>query len=403
MFTVDFLTRLAKQVRLRWLNLAIPRIPSPPFVVLFINSICNMKCEHCFYWQSLNRPDDLSFDELVSLSEELGPIENLNLSGGEPFLRKEFGAICRQFIRRNGVKEIYVSTNAYFTDKMVAQIRETLREPALRLFVAELSLDGTAEFHDRFRVARGSFAKAMETYDALEQLQREDPRLQIHAVSTATADNMEEIRRLTTFLFERCPQMTHHNLALIRGDRKNPSLQGPKLAEYRQLYDYIRRLWSPREQGRYGALVEPMLQWAKIKTAEERRQVIPCRAGVLSAVIYANGDVSVCEQHVPLGNLRRSSFNEIWYSQPAYQRRAAIRAKECHCTNETFLWPSITYQTGQMLRALLGARAWRKATPLPAAERVAFAADAVGLGSLQRPNGERAIEKTPTAGRSRQQ
>ena len=31
---------------------------------------------------------------------------------------------------------------------------------------------------------------------------------------------------LTTFLFDRCPKMSHHNLALIRGDRKNPSLQG---------------------------------------------------------------------------------------------------------------------------------------------------------------------------------
>ena len=57
---------------------------------LFINSICNMKCEHCFYWQNLNRRDDLTFDEIVRLSEDLGPVENLNLSGGEPFLRREF-------------------------------------------------------------------------------------------------------------------------------------------------------------------------------------------------------------------------------------------------------------------------------------------------------------------------
>ena len=67
-------------------------MPSPPFLILFINSLCNMKCEHCFYWQQLNQRDDLTFEEIVALSEELGPIENLNLSGGEPFLRKEFAA-----------------------------------------------------------------------------------------------------------------------------------------------------------------------------------------------------------------------------------------------------------------------------------------------------------------------
>ena len=363
------LHRVAKHLRLSWQSLGIPDVPSPPFVILFINSICNMKCEHCFYWQNLNRPDDLSFDELVALSKQLGRIENLNLSGGEPFLRKEFGAICRQFIQHNGVQEVYVPTNGYFTDRTIAQIRETLQEPALRLFAVELSLDGMAEFHDRFRVSKNSFAKAMETYDALAALQRQDARLQIHAVSTATADNMDEIRRLTTFLFDRCPQMAHHNLALIRGDRKNPSLQGPRLAEYQRLYDYVQRLWAPREHGRYGSIVEPLLQWAKIKTAAQERQVIPCRAGVLSAVIYSNGDVSVCEQHVPLGNLRQQSFHAIWYSAAARQRRASIRAKQCHCTTEVFLWPSITYQPVQLARALLGARAWRRPAALRADER----------------------------------
>ncbi len=303
---LNLLERLGKHASLQWKNLAIPDVPSPPFVILFINSICNMKCEHCFYWQQLNGPDDLSFDEILDLSRQLGPIENLNLSGGEPFLREEFGAICRQFIRHNKVKEIYVPTNGYFTERTIRQIRETLEEKSLKQFTVEQSLDGMPEFHDTFRVSKNSFKKAMETYDALEKLQREDSRLQIHAISTATADNMDEIRRLTTFLFERCPKMTHHNLAIIRGDRKNPGLQGPQLEEYQELYDYVRRLWAPREESRTGSVVEPMLQWAKIKTAREERQVIPCRAGILTAVFYANGDVGVCEQHKPVGNFEEA-------------------------------------------------------------------------------------------------
>src|SRR5688572_30219473 len=103
----DVAERLVRHARLSWQSVAFPEVPSPPFLILFINSLCNMKCEHCFYWQQLNQPNDLSFEEIVALSHELGPIENLNLSGGEPFLRKEFSAICRQFIQRNGVKEIY--------------------------------------------------------------------------------------------------------------------------------------------------------------------------------------------------------------------------------------------------------------------------------------------------------
>src|SRR3990172_7395337 len=155
------------------------------------------------------------------------------------------------------------------------------------------------EFQDRLRVSPGSFDRAMRTYNALVELQQRDSRLRIHAISTATDVNMEEIRRLTTYLFDRCPRMDHHNLAIIRGDRKNPSLEGPNLQQYRELYQYIRRLWAPREIGRYGALVEPMLQWAKLRTIRERTQVVPCRAGILNAVVYSNGDVSVCEIHKP--------------------------------------------------------------------------------------------------------
>jgi MoaA/NifB/PqqE/SkfB family radical SAM enzyme len=378
---MNLISRAAKHARLSWQSLSIPDVPSPPFLTLFINSICNMKCEHCFYWQSLNSPDDLTIAEIEALSNQLGHIENLNLSGGEPFLRKEFAAICRQFIRQNGVKEIYVPTNGYFTERTINQLQELLEEESLRLFAVELSLDGMAEFHDRFRATKHAFKKAMETYDALEQLQRQDARLQIHAISTATADNMDEIRRLTTFLFERCPKMSHHNLGLIRGDRLNPSLQGPQLAENQQLYHYMKRLWSPREQGRYGGIVEPLLQWAKVKTAKEQRQVIPCSAGVLSAVIYHNGDVSVCETHKPLGNIRDRSFKEIWLSDEAHSLRAAISAKDCYCTNEICLWTSITYQPVQLTRALIGAKVWQRPAPLPVEER----ADWQNTATVQTP------------------
>jgi len=362
--------RIQRHVRITRKNYE--ELPSPPFLVLFINSVCNMKCDHCFYWRALNQKTDLTVEEIFELSRSLGKIENLNLSGGEPFIRKEFAEICRQFIRQNGVRQIYVPTNGYFTDKTVKAVTNVLEEKDLDLFVVELSLDGMPEFHDNFRVTKNAFKKALETYDALVEVQKRDPRLRIHSISTATDINMEEIRKLTTFLYDRCPNMDHHNLAMIRGDRKNPTLQGPGLEQYEELYDYIRRLWAPREQGRYGSAVEPMLQWAKVKTARERRQVVPCRAGRLSAVVYANGDVSVCEMHKPLGNLREKSFWEIWTSPEAKKLRESIACKDCYCTAEVFMWSSITYQPTQLARALVGGKVWQRPKPLAPHERAVY-------------------------------
>src|SRR5579883_265204 len=349
-------TRIRRHARLSSMTFGNPAAPpSPPFLILFINSICNQTCEHCFYWRSLNQKDDLTVDELRALSADLGPIENLNLSGGEPFLRKEFAEICRFFIRQNGVKQIYVPTNGSFADRTIEAVAEVMKETTLQLFAVEFSLDGMPEYHDRFRGMKNAFDRAMETYRVLAGLQQSDPRLRIHAISTATSENLSQIASLTQFLYQNCPAMDHHNLALIRGDRKNPSLTGPALQQYRALYDLVKRTWPPREQNRYGSIVEPMLQWAKTRTSEAARQVVPCMAGRLSAVVYANGGVSVCENHPPLGSLRQKSFREIWYSDEAARLRQSIAGKQCWCTNEIFLWPSIVYQPLQLARALAGA------------------------------------------------
>jgi len=356
--------RVKRHLRITAQNYSRAEQDTPPFLILFINSICNQTCEHCFYWRNLNRRDDLTVEELWNLSKDLGRIENLNLSGGEPFLRKEFGEICRFFIRNNQVRQIYVPTNGSFAERTVRAIEEVLREPKLDLFAVELSLDGMPEFHNAFRGMRDAFERAMATYDALAELQKREPRLRIHSISTVTDTNVEEIRRLTTYLYERCPAMDHHNLAIIRGDRKNPSLQGPALEQYRQLFEYVRRLWAPRERVRYGAIVEPMLQTAKMRTAAERRQVVPCRAGILSGVVYSNGDVSVCENHPPVGNIRERPFSEIWRSEEVRRLRRSIAAKECHCTNEVFLWPSIVYQPVQLVKIFVESKAWRKPEPI---------------------------------------
>ena len=39
----ELFQRVAKHAKLNWQNLALPDVPSPPFLILFINSLCNME------------------------------------------------------------------------------------------------------------------------------------------------------------------------------------------------------------------------------------------------------------------------------------------------------------------------------------------------------------------------
>ena len=356
------LSRARRHLRLAAQARGLGKAQAPPFFILFVNSICNLTCEHCFYWQNLNQRDDLSFAEIAALSADIGRIENLNLSGGEPFLRPDLDDVVRLVIRENGVRQIYVPSSGFFTDRTETALKSILEEPTLDLFVVELSIDGMESYHNTLRGSDEAFSRAMQTHDMLARLSQEDPRLRIHAISTVTNKNIEEIRSLTDFLLSRCSSMEHHNIPVIRGDRKDPALLAPNPDRYRELWSYVQERWAPREQGRFGGIVEPMLQWARDRTLREERQVVPCRAGTLSGVVYANGDVGLCEQHDPIGNLRHASFKEIWTSPSANDLRARIAAKECWCTNEAFLWSSVAFDPPSIARALAGNPTWLPGT-----------------------------------------
>lgn len=93
--------------------------------------------------------------------------------------------------------------------------------------------------------------------------------------------------------------------------------------------------------------------------------MIPCTAGKLAGVIHANGDVALCEAHKPIGNLREKTFTEIWNSPEPAELRRSIAARECHCTTEVFMWPSITYQPVQLARPMIGGKVWKGRSQLP--------------------------------------
>src|ERR1044071_3666830 len=85
---------------------------------LFVTSRCNSLCRTCFYFDKLNSRDDLTFDEIATISTTAGPFRKLWLSGGEPVLRDELAEIVAMFARRNGVRNVNLPTNGLLPDRM---------------------------------------------------------------------------------------------------------------------------------------------------------------------------------------------------------------------------------------------------------------------------------------------
>ena len=89
------------------------------------------------------------------------------------------------------------------------------------------------------------------------------------------------------------------------------------------------------------------------------------RVGQLSETELLTGDHrNGVFNHSDIGVWKSEAFQcvLVWITRTTYRRaqakalRARIKAKECYCTNEVFLWPSIVFQPLQLAKALVGAK-----------------------------------------------
>jgi len=128
-----------------------------PVVVYNCTSRCNLHCSHCYSSsESGSCNDELSTDEAKKLMSQLAqancPV--VLFSGGEALLRSDLFELLTE-AGRLGLRTV-ISTNGTLIDSKTA---ETLA--AAGVSYVGISIDGTEQFHDRFRQTPGSFKAAM--------------------------------------------------------------------------------------------------------------------------------------------------------------------------------------------------------------------------------------------------
>lgn len=326
-----------------WRRLA-ARKRTPIHLILFVTDRCNARCGTCFYWRRLNQGEALEPEHIEKISRSLGELVWLDISGGEPFLRKDLAAICHTFVDRNGVRFINIPTNALQTGVIERLVGEILgpEERRFSLNVA-VSLDGVGENHDRIRGVPGNYERALATMRALEGIRQRDRRLSLSVVTTVMRDNIQDVKQLLE-LGVREWKLDYHSLNLLRGNPMDASLQPPSAEQFAEVaeiqLEHCRRYFH----GRYGALGgwvaglgRSMLNRYYMKELEGRPKDISCNAGRVSCVIDANGDVYACELLEKVGNLKQYDwdFERLWYDLAARELRRRVESG-CHCTHECF-------------------------------------------------------------------
>lgn len=94
-------------------------------------------------------------------------ILNINITGGEPFLRDDLGEVVKVVARRCPKAEIVISTNGFVTDLICLKMQKLL-EISENIGVA-VSLDGIGNAHDEIRGVKG-YNKVLATITRLKAI-----------------------------------------------------------------------------------------------------------------------------------------------------------------------------------------------------------------------------------------
>lgn len=136
------------------------------YLRLAVTDRCNLRCTYCMPEEGLAwfpRNELMSDEEMLricSVFTELG-VDKIRITGGEPFIRKNFITLLEDISQLNGLEELTITTNGLLTEKHVPKLKE------LGIKSLNLSLD-TLDKERFFAITRrNSLDQVLKTIDAL--------------------------------------------------------------------------------------------------------------------------------------------------------------------------------------------------------------------------------------------
>jgi MoaA/NifB/PqqE/SkfB family radical SAM enzyme len=305
---------------------------------------------------------DMSLEEIEGIFRQLPQMDSVRLSGGEPFVRKDVGEIAESAQERLNPWFLHITTNGFLTDRIVNFLERRPKKLPLYLLV---SIDGLAEKHNRIRGVKKAWEWVNNTLAAVAPRQKE-LNLWLGVNQTVVDDEgLDEYFRLKDYLKR---YGTQNNLVFAYDvsatynleDAINvaPQHQGEyssfghfsqaKLQEFfpqvgEQLKEYP---WKDRMAKRYyfRGMENRLLR-------QKGEPNPPCVALSSHMRLLPDGKIPVCQfNNNIVGDLRESSFEEIWYGSKINKSRRWVR--NCPgCWAECEALPNGLY-TGDVLRAL---------------------------------------------------
>ncbi len=297
-----------------------------------ITDACNLRCRHC-YQDAFNAKRDLSFGELEKIFSNISDFVRsrgqklvLDITGGEPFLHRDWKDITLLAARSEIVKELGIITNGSFLNEKNLGFLSGLKN----LKAVKISAEGVEK--DAYESYRG-----INTYEKFivtcETLKNSLPKTKKFLMFTLTKVNAGQVPGLFDFIRE-------YGFSGFIVERFIPWGAGRAMqeavvsaAEWKNVLDVLCK-GSGIETD-----IEDILQYRGFMvrlTSKNNFSIFgaPCIVGIDGLAVMPDGTVFPCRRFpLKIGNLTESSLAEIWENSEVLKqsRNKLLLKKNCNC------------------------------------------------------------------------
>jgi len=323
----------------------------PISLVHFITNRCNARCSFCFI--DFNNPntfkDELTLSEIEKLTKNIGKnLLNINITGGEPFARKDICEILDLYCKNTPIESIYITSNGSLPDRAVKTLYFITNKYKNIKINVQLSIDDIGERHDKIRKIENLFNSAVETFHSLKEIKNVYPIVGI----TVSLENCSRVLELYDVLYNRYRIDAFKAIAVRdEGVYTTPEKEKIKILNaYKELSQVILTDSKSKKIKNYNYdkfkskihLHKDKLMYSYvIRNFLKPKYESQCHAGSLFGIIGSKGEVYACEllQDKMIGNLRDFNFNfmKLWNSKENSKVKKFIKESKCNCTYECAL------------------------------------------------------------------
>lgn len=325
---------------------------TPRTVDMEITARCNLRCKYCYYFdnKAVNYVD-LPKEEWLQFFDELGrcAVMNVNLAGGEPFIREDLPELLDGIVR-NRMRFAILSNGSLISDEIASFIAGTKR-----CSYVQVSIDGsTPDVHDSCR-GKGSFIKAIQ---GIRTLQRNGVHVAVRV--TIHHNNVQDLENIARFLLEdlNLDEFSTNSAGVFGTCHKNVADVLLTTQDRMIAMKTLLRL-SSKYEGKISASSGPLdeaRRWNRMEAARIQRNPSFRNCGYLTAcgcsankiAVRSDGTIIVCNMlpNICLGRINQDSLQEIWQKSKMLtqfrSRRSLPLANFEYCSK----CPYIPYCTG---------------------------------------------------------